>query len=171
MTITVEMLHLTGGWPGAKSLENVKSCVSPTGPDHSKNRETVNLDHCHQTGPVRGITSAYGQKCSRASSKPKISGLLQLTFLGSKTKQLLETYSRKLNLFLEVKKFKTETLETIRTFLQQGELVNSIDFKDAYFHIPIQEQSRKYLRFHIKGRTYQFKALPFGCPQHPESSV
>ena len=45
-----------------------------------------------------------------------------------------------------------ETPETIRTSLQQGEWVTSIDFKDAYFHIPIQEQSRKYLRFHIQGR-------------------
>ena len=35
-----------------KSVLNVKSCVSPTGLDHSKNRETVFLDHCHQTGPV-----------------------------------------------------------------------------------------------------------------------
>ena len=66
-----------------------------------------------------------------------------------------------LNLFLKVEKFKMETLETIRTSLQQGEWVTSIDFKDAYFHIPIQEQSRKYLRFHVEGRTYQFKALPF----------
>ena len=40
-----------------------------------------------------------------------------------------------------------ETSETIRTSLQQGEWVTSIDFKDAYFHIPTQEQSRKYLRF------------------------
>ena len=46
------MLHLAGCWPGAKSLLNVKSCVSSTGPDHNKNRETANLDHCHQTGPV-----------------------------------------------------------------------------------------------------------------------
>ena len=38
--------------------------------------------------------------------------------------------------------------------------VTSIDFKDAYFGIPIQEQSRKYMRFHIQGRSYQFKALP-----------
>ena len=37
-----------------KSLLNVKSCVSPTGPDHIKNRETVFSDHCHQTGPVSG---------------------------------------------------------------------------------------------------------------------
>ena len=40
-------------------------------------------------------------------------------------------------------------------------------FRDAYFHIPIQEQSRKYLRFHVHGRTYQFKALPFGLSTAP----
>ena len=61
----------------------------------------------------------------------------------------------KLNLFLKVEKFKMETPETIRTSLQQGEWVTSVDFKDAYFHIPIQEQSRKYLRFHVQGRTYR----------------
>ena len=59
-----------------------------------------------------------------------------------------------------------ETPETIRTS-QQGEWVTSIDFKDAYFHIPIQEQSRKYLRFHVRGQTYQFKALPFGLSTEP----
>ena len=48
-----------------------------------------------------------------------------------------------LNQFLRVEKFKMETPETIRTSLQQGEWVTSVDFKDAYFHIPIQEQSRK----------------------------
>ena len=60
-----------------------------------------------------------------------------------------------------------ETPETIRTSLQQGEWVTSADFKDAYFHIPIQEQSRKYLRFHVQGRTCQFKALPFGLSTAP----
>ena len=73
----------------------------------------------------------------------------------------------KLNVFLKTEKFKMETLETIRTSLQQGEWVTSIDFKDAYFHIPIQEQSRKYLRFHVQGRTYQFKALPVGLSTAP----
>ena len=67
-----------------------------------------------------------------------------------------------LNQFLKVQKFKMETLETIRTSLQQGEWVTSIDFNDAYFHIPIQKQSREFLRFHVQGKTYQFKALPFG---------
>ena len=73
----------------------------------------------------------------------------------------------KLNLFLKGEKFKMETPETIRSSLQQGEWVTSIDFQDAYFHIPIQEQSRKYLRFHVQGQTYQFKALPFGLSTAP----
>ena len=73
----------------------------------------------------------------------------------------------KLNLFLKTEKFKMETPETIRTSLQQGEWVTSIDFKDVYFHIPIQEQSWKYLRFHVQGQTYQFKALPFGLSTAP----
>ena len=73
----------------------------------------------------------------------------------------------KLNLFLKTEKFKMETPETIRTSLQQGEWISSIDFKDTFFHIPIQEQSRKYLRFHTQGQTYQFKALPFGLSTAP----
>ena len=73
----------------------------------------------------------------------------------------------KLNLFLKAEKFKMETLETIRTSLHPGEWVTSIDFKDAYFHIPILKQSRKYLRFHFQGQTYQFKALPIGLSTAP----
>ena len=60
-----------------------------------------------------------------------------------------------------------ETPETIRTSLQAGEWVTSIDFKDAYFHIPIRSQSRKYMRFHLQGRSYQFKALPFDLSTAP----
>ena len=63
--------------------------------------------------------------------------------------------------------FKMETPETIRTSLQAGEWVTSIDFKDTYFHISIHSQSRKYMRFHLQGRSYQFKALPFGLSTAP----
>ena len=66
-----------------------------------------------------------------------------------------------LNTFLNTESFKMETPETRRTSLQSGEWVTSIDFKDAYFHIPIHSQSRKYMRFHLQGRSYQFRTLPF----------
>ena len=72
-----------------------------------------------------------------------------------------------LNTFLNTGSFKMETPETIRTSLQVGEWVTSIDFKDAYFHVPIHSQSRKYMHFHLQDRSYQFKALPFGLSTAP----
>ena len=72
-----------------------------------------------------------------------------------------------LNTVLNTESFKMEIPETIRTSLQAGEWVTSIDFKDAYFHIPIHSQSRKYMHFHLQGRSYQFKALPFGLSTAP----
>ena len=104
---------------------------------------------------------------------PKSLGLDQPTILSPKTKQQMETYirSEQTQSFPQGGKFKMETPETIRTSLQTGEWVTSIDFKDAYFHIPIQEQSRKYLRFHVQGQTYQLKHCLSVCPQHPWSSL
>ena len=62
-----------------------------------------------------------------------------------------------------------ETPEPIRLFLQQG--VTSLDFSDAYFHayfhIPINQVSRKYLQFHLEDQTLQFRALPFGLYTTP----
>ena len=72
-----------------------------------------------------------------------------------------------LNQFLCVKTFKMETSETIRTSLQQEEWVTSLDFSDAYFHIPIHFTSRKFLRFHFQNQSYQFRALPFGLSTAP----
>ena len=72
-----------------------------------------------------------------------------------------------LNKLLKAEKFKMETPEMIRTPLQTGEWVTSIDFKDAYLHMPIQNQSRIYLRFHVQGKSYQFKVLPFGLSTAP----
>ena len=72
-----------------------------------------------------------------------------------------------LNTFLNTESFKMETPETIRTSLQTVEWVTPIDFKDAYFHIPIHSQFRKYMRFHVQGCSYQLKALPFGLSTAP----
>ncbi|KAI8490473.1 hypothetical protein Bbelb_317410 [Branchiostoma belcheri] len=38
----------------------------------------------------------------------------------------------------------------------------SIDIRDAYFHIPIHESFRRLLRFRWKGQIWEFQALPFG---------
>ena len=58
-----------------------------------------------------------------------------------------------------------ETPESIRTSLIPGEWVSSIDLSDAYLHIPIHPNSRKYLRFcHV----FQFTSLPFRLATAPQ---
>ena len=44
--------------------------------------------------PVGGITSAYRQKCSRASKKQNLSGLFQPAIFSPQTKPKMETYTR-----------------------------------------------------------------------------
>ena len=75
----------------------------------------------------------------------------------------------RLNTFLQVEKFKMETPESIRTSLIPGEWVSSIDLSDAYLHIPIHPNSRKYLRFCYKSQVFQFTSLPFGLATAPRS--
>ena len=72
-----------------------------------------------------------------------------------------------LNWYLATSSFKMETPETIRLSLQKGEWVTSLDFSDAYFHIPIGQRLRKFLRFYLNSQAYQFKALPFGLSTTP----
>ena len=72
-----------------------------------------------------------------------------------------------LNLYLSTNTFEMETPETIRLSLQTGEWVTSLDFSDAYFHIPINQRSRKYLRFFLYNQTFQFTALPLGLATAP----
>ena len=74
----------------------------------------------------------------------------------------------RLNTFLHVEKFKMETPESIRTSLISGEWVSSIDLSDAYLHIPIHPNSRKYLRFCYKSQVFQFTSLPFGLATAPQ---
>ena len=156
-----------------QSSTNVERRVHPTFPNQT-NLDQVTHNHqllCkspQEPLPVGGIASADKQKCNRIGQKPRISfynWLFLVPKSNNKWRPILDLSN--LNKFLKVEKFKMETPETIRTSLQTGEWVTSIDFKDTYFHIPIQNQSRKYLRFHVQGETYQFKALPFGLSTAP----
>ena len=60
-----------------------------------------------------------------------------------------------------------ETTRSIRKALSPGDWVTSINLKDAYFHIPVHPDFRKYLRIVVGGKVFQFKALPFGLSPAP----
>ena len=67
-----------------------------------------------------------------------------------------------LNTFIRRETFKMETAEQIRSLLQPGEWLTSLDLHDAYFHVCIHKKHRKYLRFTCGGQVYQFRVLPMG---------
>ena len=72
-----------------------------------------------------------------------------------------------LNTYLKTQTFKMESADSIRAALLPGWWTVSIDLKDAYLHVPIHPSARKFMRVVVKGRVYQFKALPFGLSPAP----
>ena len=74
---------------------------------------------------------------------------------------------KKLNQFLIVPSFKMETLFSIIAALQPQEWITKIDLKDAYHHILVHINIRKYFRFVVAGVVYQFRVLPFGLSTAP----
>ena len=72
-----------------------------------------------------------------------------------------------LNHFVYTGTFKMETQRKVRKAIRLNDWAFSLDLTDAYLHILIHHRSRKYLRFTLRGRVYQFKALPFGLSTSP----
>lgn len=72
-----------------------------------------------------------------------------------------------LNKCLPKQSFKMETLQSIIPMVQAGQWLASVDLKDAYFHVPIDRDQWKYLRFAIAGKAYQYKVTPFGLSPAP----
>ena len=60
-----------------------------------------------------------------------------------------------------------KTVKAVRKAMSINDWAVSIDLTDAYLHIPIHPQSRKYLRFVYKDQVLQFTALPFGMSLSP----
>ena len=119
--------------------------------------------------PFRGTVSADKQECSPTSGKSKLTGVLQPAIIGTQTQQPVETDPRPEHLehlfkHRDVQDGNPRDNKNLPPSRGVGHIHR---FQDAYFHIPIHSQSRKYMRFHLQGRSYQFKALPFGLSTAP----
>lgn len=74
---------------------------------------------------------------------------------------------KKLNKFIQTHHFKMEDYRTASKLISKNCFMASIDLKDAYFLVNIQEPDRKYLRFKYRDLIYQFSCLPFGLCTAP----
>ena len=55
-----------------------------------------------------------------------------------------------------------ETVKSVRQVMKHNDWAVSIDLTDAYLHVVIHPQSRKYLPFVYEAQVFHFAALPFG---------
>ncbi|KAJ8909546.1 hypothetical protein NQ315_012740, partial [Exocentrus adspersus] len=72
-----------------------------------------------------------------------------------------------LNKFIEAPHFKMEDFRTALRLVARDAHMATIDLKDAYFLLPVDEHSRKYLRFEFRSVLYEFTCLPFGLAIAP----
>ena len=73
----------------------------------------------------------------------------------------------KLNESVEYHKFKMDTFVSAVSLITPNCYMASIDFKDAYYSVPVKKSHRKWLRFTFRGQLYEFTCLPNGLSSGP----
>ncbi|KAK2917261.1 hypothetical protein Q8A73_004007 [Channa argus] len=77
-----------------------------------------------------------------------------------------------LNQFMVVRRFHMLTTASVLRSMVLGDWMSSVDLRDAYFHISIAMQRRKFLRFSFLGVRYQYNCLPTGsAARHQHESA
>ena len=72
-----------------------------------------------------------------------------------------------LNEVIKYHHFKMDTFETAVSLLRHKWWLASVDLKDAYFTVPVNKEDRKYLRFAIDDKLFQFRSMPMGLSSAP----
>lgn len=74
---------------------------------------------------------------------------------------------KKLNKHVAYRHFKMDNLQAAINLMTPNCYMASIDWRDAYYSVPIAPSSRKYLTFAHKGLYYQYTCLPNGLASAP----
>ncbi len=74
-----------------------------------------------------------------------------------------------LNEFVTTQHFKMETIKDAVLLMTPGCYMASIDFKNAYYAVPVAKRHRKYLRFMWRGEAYHFAVFPQGLSPVPRA--
>ena len=104
--------------------------------------------------PVK--TSTDDEFVSPIFSRPKKSGNVRIIL-----------NLKEFNKSVEKKHFKMQTLNSAIQLMKKDAFMASIDFKDAYYSVPIKQSHQKYLRFYWNGVKYQYVCLPNGLSNGP----
>ena len=113
-----------------------------------------------------GVSAPEGSHRTSSTSFPR---LLQPFICDDKGLRVVATCDRSFSLEPQgVEDAFQDGDSPVHSVVRMGYWMVSIDLKDAYLQIPIHPESRKYLRFMVFGRVYQFKILCFGVATAPQ---
>ena len=73
-----------------------------------------------------------------------------------------------LNDYITSSHFHMETPQSVLRFIRPGDWMISLDLQDAYLQVRVHHDSRRYLRFVVAGKSYQFRVLCFGLTTVPQ---
>ena len=107
-------------------------------------------------GVITEVEHEEGEFISNVFLRPKPNGQFRL---------VLDL--TRLNKKVEYEHFKMTSLFTAMLMLRPGAFMASVDLKDAYYSLGIQQEFKKLLRFQWEGRLYQFEAVPNGLACAP----
>ena len=73
-----------------------------------------------------------------------------------------------LNDYITSSRFHMETPRSVLNSIRPGDWMISLDLQDAYLQVPVHHDSRRFLRFVVDEKPFQFRVLCFGLTTAPQ---
>ncbi|GFT44864.1 retrovirus-related Pol polyprotein from transposon 412 [Trichonephila clavipes] len=75
--------------------------------------------------------------------------------------------TRKLNQKLVKDKFPLPIIEDVLDTLQEAKVYSTLDLRNGFFHVDVDEDCRKYTSFIVPDGQFEFNKVPFGLSTSP----
>ena len=152
----------TAGWLSDPLRPSTSSIRAPTLPAGV-------LPTLHQGSRLKpGASRPSSEGGSRTS--PSVSGFLQPSFPRQEGFGVLAPHHRLVDPERQItsSRFHMETPPSVLNSIRPGDWMISLDLQDAYLQVPVHHDSRRFLRFVVDGKPFQFRVLCFGLTTAPQ---